>query len=165
MRIIQINDFIPTVPSYCIYNCLVIFGSHTYGEIKEPRWRRQNLQIESAKAINFSSSSCSVRSLMSGHLGHLNDKKYKKEQMIFRAYLLGKPRCDEWHLKCITIRVKCIKRVGGNGSYHTKYTSWKLITNCGVVYAVGIVKKGERQKKWDSINYDGRTFLFTLIFN
>lgn len=53
MWIIQIDDFIPTIPAYCIYNCLVILWSHTDGKIEKARWWRQNLQIESAKVINF----------------------------------------------------------------------------------------------------------------
>lgn len=78
MRIVQINDFIPTVPTNCVYNCLVILGPHTYGEIKKARRWRQYLQIESAKAINFSlrrKLSCKV----SRHLGCLREKGIKND--------------------------------------------------------------------------------------
>lgn len=44
MWIIQINDFIPSIPAYCVYNCLMILGPHTDGKIKETGWWRQNLQ-------------------------------------------------------------------------------------------------------------------------
>jgi hypothetical protein len=53
MWIIQIYDFIPAIPTYRIYNCLMVLGSHTDGEIKKAGRGRQNLQIESAEAINF----------------------------------------------------------------------------------------------------------------
>lgn len=53
MWIIQIYDFIPAIPTYRIYNCLMVLGSHTDGEIKKAGRGRQDLQIESAEAINF----------------------------------------------------------------------------------------------------------------
>lgn len=41
VTVIKVNNFLPSVVAYGVYNCFVVVGSHAYGEIQETgRWRQ-----------------------------------------------------------------------------------------------------------------------------
>lgn len=58
--------------------------------------------------------------------------------LYWKTYLLWEPWRHKWHLKCVAVRMQCVKRFRRYSAKHWKDATWKLITNC---------KKTKKKKK------------------
>lgn len=91
---------------------------------------------------------------------------YFKRLSFKLSYLFWKPWCNKWHLKRVTVRMKCVEWFRWYCTQHWENAPRKLITNCNVKNEKNSIQKCNSNVLEKIVTkYARRTIEYTEILN